>query len=76
MSCYALYDYVQQIMTVIQLACVCLVTLADALANEVPWKLFAIWQCALGLVKATKKLHEIGLLYLCWRGTCYLISRI
>jgi len=51
-----------------------LVTLEDALANEVPWKLSAVWQCASRVVKATKELHEIGgIFYLRWKRTCHLM---
>ena len=50
----------------------CIVTLEDTLTNEAPWKLSAVWQCTSRLVTAVKKLHEIGIFYLRWKGTCRL----
>ena len=44
------------------------VSLEDVLANGMPWKLPAVWRCTRKLVKATKELHRIGILYLCWKG--------
>jgi len=47
-----------------------IVTLEDALASGVSGRLSAacLWKCANGFVKATKALHQIGILYLRWKG--------
>ena len=55
---------------------VCLVTLDDVLATELPWKLSVVWQCASRLIKATKQLHQLGIFYMRWKGISYLILQI
>jgi len=46
------------------------VTLEDILANGVPWKPPAIWQCTSRLIRAARALHQIGILYMRWKGSC------
>ena len=77
-DCYA-YDSLTIMYRMYKCVRVHLVTLEDILANGLPWKLSAVWQCASKLIKATEELHRIGILYLHWKGrlpTCYLQFQI